>query len=207
MTDEETIQYAVEESVREGRITYRLINRKRHASLLQTTPYIPYLDLAIVFYVLVEADSDQVKVMRIQDAHLKMWGITKEQLFATACQMTHRLLPASFRNMREVIETYLPGAGRAEDPLYVLTNRMQLHGAAAILYPGQLQAIREQLGENFYVLPSSVHEVLVLPVSRALDKGTLRGIVRDINRTVVDPEDVLSDQVYDYRQEVGKLIL
>ena len=87
-----------------------------------------------------------------------------------------------------------------EDEMQVLTNQSKLFGAVSILYPDVLQNIAERLHRNLYVLPSSVHEVILLP-EREGEKGTeesLAEIVKDVNSTVVDTEDILADSVYYY---------
>ena len=80
----------------------------------------------------------------------------------------------------------------------VLTNTQGMHGAGALFYPDQLETIAQQMGTDFFVLPSSVHEVLILPDDGSQDLDSLQFMVREINRTEVAPEDRLSDFVYHY---------
>ena len=65
-----------------------------------------------------------------------------------------------------------------------------------MIYPGVLRALADDLGENFYILPSSVHEILLLPDSGAEDARYLREMIREVNATQVEPEEVLSDNLY-----------
>lgn len=80
-------------------------------------------------------------------------------------------------------------------PMTVLTTREQVNGAGVIFCDGVLRKIREKIGD-FYVLPSSVHEVLVIPVSEGIDRDELEEMVKAVNAAEVAPEDRLSDQVY-----------
>ena len=91
-------------------------------------------------------------------------------------------------------------------PMYVLTNSQKLYGAVCMLYPGVLKAFAEKLEQDFYVLPSSVHETILVPAGKGTDKDTLREIVTDINRTQVAEDEVLADSVYYYSRSKDQLI-
>ena len=156
----------VYQEVRE-KIVYRLIHRERNRELLEQIPYMPWQDLAIVFVVLLEAGEKGSASMMICRDQLARWGVTREEVYRQACENTWRLLPVDFRSMGAVMEDalFLPSLDEVLK-LYVLTNRWKNYGAAAALYEGQLQAVGEMFGENFYLIPSSVHEMLILPESR-----------------------------------------
>lgn len=83
-------------------------------------------------------------------------------------------------------------------PMYVLTNKQKLQGAGCILYPGVLKGFAEKIGQDFYVLPSSIHEVILVPAKSVESAKMLRDIVSDINRTQVAPDEILADSVYFY---------
>lgn len=86
-------------------------------------------------------------------------------------------------------------------PMYVLTNKQKLQGAACMLYPGVLKGFGEKMGQDFYVLPSSVHEVILVPALPVTGPEILKDIVSDINRTQVAPDEVLADSVYFYSRK------
>ena len=94
-------------------------------------------------------------------------------------------------------------------PMKVLSNRQQLNGAACMLYPGVLDQIAAQMGCGFYILPSSVHEVILLPDRGEEDPGSLKSMVVQVNRTQVPREDILTDSLYcfDPAQKAMKKIL
>lgn len=191
-----------------GRIVYRLINRKDNEALLGEMPYVPYLDLAIVFYVLLEAGTYGTAAMPVKKEHLEMWKISKEQVYEQACKNTQRLLPYDFRSMHSVIEELMDIEElKGEEVLYVLSNHLRSFGAAAVLYPGRLEEVGSYLGEDFYVLPSSVHEMIVVRKSAASGKDFLSAMVTEINMTQVDREEVLSNQAYYYDCAHKKLSL
>ena len=89
--------------------------------------------------------------------------------------------------------------------MYVLTNARKALGASCILYDSMLKHCEEYLGSSYYLLPSSVHEVILIPAEAVADSGELAAMVRDINQTQVLRTEVLSDQIYFYRPESGQL--
>ena len=68
-----------------------------------------------------------------------------------------------------------------------------------------LEMIGEILKEDFYILPSSIHEVIILPKSKGIAKEELDAMIQDINHTQVDTEEVLSDHAYLYERGLGKI--
>ena len=92
-----------------------------------------------------------------------------------------------------------------DDFLFVLTNPMRHFGASCLLYPGILEQIACQLGENFYLLPSSIHETMIVPEGQSPSLETLQEMVKEINETQMDVEEVLSDYVYYYNFQAKAL--
>lgn len=198
------------------KLIYRLVNRKANTEMLKNVPYIAYLDLAIVFCVLLEVNKYGTATMPVRNEHLDMWEISKKKLYRRARENTSRLLPDEFSSMSAVIEEISCGVfGESgakdteclEDDMYVLSNRLRSYGAAAILYEGRLKAIGMYLKSNYYVLPSSVHEVIVVPEGAAPGKEELSDLVAEINQTQVEAEEVLSDRAYYYDREKDRLCM
>lgn len=191
-----------------NRIVYRLINRKANRELLEEVPNVPYLDLSIIFHVLLEINSYGTAMMPVRKEHLDLWETDAGQIYRQACQNTHKIFPHTFRNMCAVLaEITHTECADTREGLYVLTNQTSSFGAAAVLYPGCLRQIGEQLGEDYYVLPSSVHEVIVVRASAAPERKMLDQMISEINETQVDPEEVLSDHSYYFSCEKKELIL
>lgn len=190
------------------RIIYRLVNRKANEKLLENMPYIPYLDLAIVFCVLLEVTGNGTATMAVSSEHARLWGVSGEELYGMASENTCRLLPDDFSAMSKVIEELSDTPQEeGEECMYVLSNRIRSHGAAAILYERRLEGIGMYLESNYYVLPSSIHEVIVIPEKAAPGKEMLSQMVEEINRTQVADEEVLSGRAYYYDREKKKLVL
>lgn len=192
----------------EGKIIYRLINAEANKKLLSEIPYVPYLNLAIVFYVMLEINEYGTACMLIRKEHLEMWNVSANDVYEKAKDNTWKLLPCEFHTMCEMMEEYKKEEiHTGMEILYVLTNRFRSFGAATILYEGCLEMIADFLEDNFYVLPSSIHEVIVISETNSpWGSAGLSDMVREINRTQVDAEDVLSDYVYYYDREKKKLV-
>lgn len=195
-----------------GKIVYRLVNRGENRELLKEVPYEEYLDLAVVYYVLLEVNSYGMASLMIRHEHLKMWGAAEEEIAREARRNTRKLLPFEFRTMGALLEELSITEENAEgwvdegkDMMYVLSNEIRSYGAAAILYDSQLDGIGAYLEENYYVLPSSVHEVIVVPESVAPGREALDLLVREVNATQVDAEERLSNHAYYYDRQARRL--
>ena len=189
-----------------GKIVYKLVNYRRNAKLLAEVPHLPYLDLAMVFYCLISHSELGMATVLIRDSHLKMWNVTHKTLYEDARRNTPELLKPEFQSMSQVL--HLPMEEIRDVPmLHVLTNESHMNGAASLLYDGVLDQCAEQLRESFFLLPSSIHEVILLPYNRNVELGKLRNIVSEANQTQVQPQDRLSDSVYFYSKEEKKLLI
>ena len=195
------------------KVIYRLVNYESNEKMLRNVPYIVYLDLAIVFCVLLEVTKYGTATMAIRNDHLDLWGVEKEELYRQASENTSRFLPDDFSSMSAVIEELTEESEAhisfedKEEEMYVLSNRIHSYGAAAILYSGRMEGIGMYLKSNYYILPSSVHEVIVVPEKAAVEKEELSAMVAEINRTQVEAEEVLSDHAYYYNRKKGRLFM
>lgn len=89
--------------------------------------------------------------------------------------------------------------------MYLLSNEERAYGATVVMYPGMLQKIREKIGMDYYVLPTSVHELTVLPKYSFLDPVKIQETVRKDNRESISPADALSDHLFEFTEKKGKL--
>ncbi len=197
------------ETVRE-RICYKLISAKRNAALLEKVPHVPFLDLAIVFYYPLEADMFSNASILIRDSHAENWGTCTEELMREACRNTPKVMPVRFSKMCDVLSEMNPEMKDYPYPdeisqMYVLSNEYMHFGAAAIMYPEMLDEISDKLDSDLFIIPSSVHEVIVIPEGLIKDREYLMDMIFEINRTQVDPQDVLSDWLYRYDRSERKV--
>lgn len=173
------------------RIVYKVIQREKNKELLKQVPHEEFLDLAVVYYALLRKTEFGTATLLIKNEHIKEWNVSKEEIQLVAKKNTPRLLPMEVLMFTE--------------HMYVLTNSARNFGAGVMMYEDVLEEVGEVFEENFYVLPSSVHEVIAVPESFGIDKSSLREMVKEINETVVDDEEILSDTVYYYSRAEKRL--
>jgi hypothetical protein len=195
------------------RIVYKLINYEKNEEMLKDVPHFRLLDLAVVFHCLLESTPDGTATILIHNHHLDLWDVEKEDLYALAAANTPQLLNYDLRSLTDVMRELLHIAG--DDPalppsnelctMYVLTNSQKLNGAACILYKGLLMRFAERIASDLYVIPSSVHEVLLLSAAEQGDHPKLNEIVREVNTSQLSQEEILSDHIYYFSRETGQL--
>ena len=198
-------------------IAYKLIHYERNRHLLADLPHFRYLDLAIVFYCLVSSSPSGNATILIRKDHLRFWNISPTQLFDAAKENTPRLLSYDLRNMNDLMEELLAPAHstlsdpdiKKEDaaicPMYVLTNQNKLNGASCILYEHLLEHFADRLCCDLYILPSSIHEVILIPATSDTSYQELSQMVQEVNDTQVSPEEILSDHVYYFSRSSGSI--
>lgn len=196
------------------KVVYRLINYAQNKALLADVPHKQYLDLAIVYYLLLHSDEKGTACIMIRSEHMDIWNISPDVLHLHAEKNTPSLLPAMIRHMDEMLDSFLTENPAAEEeewfadyhesfhplPMFILTNQSHLNGAAVLLYKDILRDFAHTLEENFYILPSSIHEVILVPANGILSKTSLELMVRDVNQKEVPPMERLSDHVYFYNR-------
>ena len=180
----------------------RLINRSRNNGYLEK---LAVKDAGCGFVYIVSAEYGEYGVSLTKDI-LKAIGMTEEELFDAAIENSVRRYPALLCSLQESVFTpheecenlldFGPGhAPAAYGPAFVLTNSRFFWGAAALFYPGVIGRIHELLDDDFYVLPSSVHEVIVLAAS-GQEPELLADTIRAANRSVVREQEILADDLY-----------
>ncbi len=184
------------------RICYRLIRRQDNEELLSEIPYVDFLDLAICFYYAYSGSALGEGTILIHNSHMELWGVKIKNLMELADQNTPRLFPGKLCSMAEVLgelfDTEEAVRLEREVPMTVLTNDRRTHGASCILYPGMLESFAGRVGKSFFIIPSSIHEVILLEKTGMESVEELKNMIYEINRTHVAAEEVLSDTLYYY---------
>ena len=186
------------------RILFRLISAERNSRYLEHIPHIGFLNLAIIFTVAWNISESGVESVRVTDEMLDCWGVSVKDLAKLAKENTPRLLSPRCETMIQVMMRFMGKEWCDEDmdfPMLLLSNEYNVYGATSILYEETMDRIGEELGEDFYIIPSSIHEVLILPEQYVDDVSDLDSMIRQINREHVVLEDVLSDRAYFYSRK------
>ena len=187
------------------KLCFRLVNRDKNAEQLEKMPYIPVLDLAICFYYPFDEGGIENGMIPICRSHQENWKVTDRELLEYAMKNTPGLFPAEVIPMENALEDLLRELPEEmlkdilrKISMQILTNSRKTYGACSILYPGMLEQMAERMGGDFYLIPSSVHEFLLLPREQGRSEEELKSMVEEVNRTELPPEEVLSDHVYIY---------
>lgn len=182
------------------RICYKLISREKNEELLSQIPHKEFLDLEICFYYAYQGEALGNGSILIFNTHLEMWDTSVEELFALAQENTPAIFPWECKTIQEVLRDIVKTEEKEESdiggPMKILGNSAHIYGAACILYPGVLEEIAQKEGRDFYILPSSVHEVILLKAGDREDPLLLKEMIREVNDTQVAPEEILSYQLY-----------
>ena len=201
-------------------IICKLINAELNADYLADKPHTMVEDLAVVYAIDLGGSEAGHMSAPITNHLMEEYGVTAEQLHDIAL---HNLSESQieFKTMRDVlVDMMFPDGIQEGDPrafmlppeeenpsMYVLSNAEKLNGAAALLDAKTMEDISEKLGGDFIVLPSSIHETIVLPLNEDMDRHTLEAMVQDVNAGQVAPEERLSDHVYMYDSQEKELVL
>lgn len=205
----------------QDKICYKLVNRDKNKELLSDAPYLPFHDLAVIFYVVVSEDRVGTGTVTVHNHLMEMWGNPDiKELYRIAKNNTQKRYKGRVSNMMEimgeiishsadnvdpdVVDAFFEMDSVYEDnmmPMFVATNSKKVNGAGVILYDGLLRSFAEKIGGDFYILPSSVHEVIFVPANGDMDARYLIQMVKEVNATEVAPDEVLSDNVYMYHAD------
>jgi hypothetical protein len=196
------------ETVRED-IYPKLVNARQSKELLEKIPHRNFMDLAVVYYA-VARDHEQkdIGTILIYNGHMERWGQEEDNLYQTAMMNMCADGEADFTDIRTIVErmtgitfTKEDGVASRDTDMYVLTNSHRRFGAAEILDKKIMRMVADKVGDRFIVLPSSVHETLVMPSKDETEYKQLADMVRDINKSLVEAEERLSDHVYVYSRD------
>lgn len=195
------------------RVYPKLINAERNEELLKTVPHVEFLDLAEIFVVKMELSAGTGNVT-IKNDLMDMMGLDIENLKKTAHEnmVSKGLYKSSLSSIiAELIggSDEIPGLSNEqfEDsiPMTIVTNPEKFNGACCLLEKSIFAEMSEELESDLYILPSSIHEVIVVPDTDRFDKEELRHMVMDVNRTSVSEEDFLSDSIYRFDRVTEKI--
>ncbi|MBR1893304.1 MAG: hypothetical protein IJ815_07220, partial [Lachnospiraceae bacterium] len=141
----------------------------------------------------------------IKNDHLKVWEISKEELWENVYESCNEVAKMTSKSMLSIFgdNSNLPFGSEALDDMIVLSTEGGMYGAASFMYPGVLKTLSDSIGGgNLVIIPSSVHEVILAPMDKLImEREDLLMIVNEVNTSVVQDEDVLSDNLYKYDSE------
>lgn len=201
------------------RIACKLVNTEKNKSLLADVPHVEFMDLSVVFQCVVMQEDPGMASILIRNAHMDSWGVSPDELYRVARENTPRIFPYEIRSVAETLcdlfgETDLEECNHecfldmfaGDVPMFVLSNRNMTGGAVCMLYEDALRNFAETIGSDFFIIPSSVHELILVPSENEGAVRDIKDMIREINDTQVRDEEILSYSLYFYNRDMGKIV-
>ena len=196
------------------KIAFRLVSKKENEALLHDVPWVPFLDLAVIFFLHLGIRDEKQIASVIHNHQANSWNLSPNDLYELAKINTPRIYPSTVGRLEHLVlgwdddiedllpcETDLP-------TIFVLSNQTGINGAACMLYEDTIKDFADKIGSDLIILPSSIHEVLILADNHTHEYEMFRDMVRHVNAEDVPKEDILSDELYLYRRgESSQIIL
>lgn len=201
-------------------LSVMVVNTAENRKLLEQVPHKEVADLSLLCYADLPVDQGSYNAtFKITEQMLQKWNVDREELFQIA---SGNIIPANtpvLQNLEEVTRQILIGGAppenllkkeldfsNQEEILLVLTNEKKNFGAAMMFEPQVMDKLSQSFPEGFYILPSSLHEVLILPDRGGISPKELGAMVREVNQSQVEKMEQLSDRVYRYDKEKQKIV-
>lgn len=193
------------------RLFIQLSRVEGNEELLKNIPYHQIEDLALTYYILVERNEEGTGKALLSNSWLESIGVSQEQLHQDALENSPKLFPPIVMTMQQAMrdiimpeneetmsqENFEEALAQESIPLIFVSNEEKFNGAGVLFYPDVMKQLGEKLGD-FCVIPSSVHETLILPDSEGIHPDLLKVMVAEVNDAVVANEDRLTTEVYHY---------
>lgn len=185
------------------KLSLRLVNYERNQKRFEQLPHVKFLDLGVYIVLNLINDREDVAALEINDNILSLWGKSFDGVYADALENL-----AQVELVCMSMEEFLKKMGITEslydrNRFYIITNPQYLYGAAVMLNYEFMNHFSEKIQSDLVIIPSSVHEILILPAKELDETEWISSLVRYTNVSVIREEDVLSDHIYVFRKEKG----
>jgi hypothetical protein len=183
-----------------------LVNYDKNKEKLNECPYLPFLDMAIMFRYVVSEEDNCVASGLVRRFEQELWNMSTEELYSKAVENTKTRFPMCVAKLTDTMKKLQPEEKFVpECNLYVMTNSINANGSIYMTDKTALEDFAESQSSNFYIIPSSIHEVLLFPDDKSLSREQLLDVLADVNRYVLSDMEFLSDKVYYYDRSTKTL--
>lgn len=170
---------------RKEAVVMNIINRERNEELLKNVPHKEFLDLAVIYRIVMTQEEDGLNTILITYDVMKEMETTEEELDQLAMENTMRMFPATITSFSEHI--------------YMMTSTIKINGATTMVYQEAIKNFSRKIGKNLFVVPSSIHEVMLIP-EKSADLEFIKATLEEGNRLYVTQKEFLSGNVYFYNR-------
>ena len=186
------------------KLIMEVVSKEANEDMLANIPHMDMEDMAVVYRFVLDSNEDGRATILATNHLIEIMGVTPEQLHADAMENAPELKPAVIMGMSEMLAEMgmsmeMMGLEVPEQEfMYVATVEDKINGAGVLAYQNFMDQAAERVGGDFYILPSSRNEVLLVPDNGEMDLQYLKDMVCEVNATQVAPEEKLTDNVYHY---------
>ena len=193
--------------VMKHKLVMEVVSLETNAELLQTVPHKDIEDMAVIYRFDVKDIVGEGATVVITNQMIDNYGITPDQLHEDALKNAPEIRPIVIQGMAEVLAKQMGvedlemlglNIPPEQEQIFVASVPDNVHGAGVLAYEDFMDKAAEKVGGDFYILPSSIHEILIVPDNGMMDLASLENMVREVNATTVDPSEKLTDSVYHY---------
>jgi len=189
------------------RLSMEVISLAGNEDYLANIPHHEIEDMAVIYRFVVEREDYSLASIVVTNEQLKLYGITEEELHADALINAPKIRPAVIQRMTDVINE-MTGTDEMEfipqdidDMMYVASVPDRVQGASVLAYQDFMDQAAQRLEGDFFILPSSIHEIILVKDDGDINFRKLEEMVQEVNATQVQPEEKLTDSVYHYDSE------
>lgn len=180
----------------------RVSNAITNEEVISRVPHIQKEDLVLTCHVLVSNDEAVASTI-VSNPLLEAYGVTEEKLFEDAIENSQKLFPIQMQPLESLIfdmaeENGIEYPTNGSNHLMVVTNNHSINGASALFYPDAMDRVADMIHDDYYIIPSSIHECIVIPESDHISYEHLEKMLHEVNAAMVAREEQLSDHVYHY---------
>ena len=184
------------------RLFIRVSSLSKNEKIIESVPHRIEEDMVMTCHLLVSNDDTGANTI-VSDLLLKGYGISDDQLFQDALENSQKLFPIRVEPLQEMVCELAEAEGcqyeiNHRNPMLVVTNSEIMHGASALFYPDTMEKIADLIEDDYYAVPSSIHEFIIIPESIRIGSRHLEAMLSEVNQMMVAPEDRLSDHIYHY---------
>lgn len=187
-------------------IYFKAVNQKLNKEYLSEVVFFPFRDLALVPYIMIDDDIFGNASVVIHNELFKLWNIDKDEFYSDVMYNMENNYEYEFRPIVDVLGAMadsFPREAFDEAGMHVLYSKNRIYSAALIAVDGVMEKIASKLDSDYYIIPSSVHELIIVTADGEDCEETINNIILEVNDTVVSGEDILADHLYCYRRGVG----
>lgn len=202
----------------------KVINREKNEEFLEDIPYREFCDLALIVYISLDELKNGRGTITVSNKNLEKWNVSKEQVFDMAFLNSYENTPPVLEKMTTFMKDILMERlidnqdeevekqinyiielieENNDKSMYILSNSIKINGAFYIVYEDYIREFANRINSDLFIIPSSIHELILIPMDGGVGKAELERMVHDVNIADLSPGEVLSDRVYEFYRDEG----